>query len=111
LSAYLESVLRFEPDGHFCGSKDFARAKPLLRVKPTTAASRQRLAASKSTSAASPPYLRITVGDVRSSSTSCYIWRPGDTIPLGGRSLRVVAVREQGEDEPRVLAVEDVATA
>jgi hypothetical protein len=33
-------------------------------------------------------------------------WRPGDTIPLGRRSLRVVDVR-YGEDEG-VLVVEDV---
>jgi hypothetical protein len=35
-------------------------------------------------------------------------WRPGDTIPLGRRSLRVVDVRP-GEDEI-VLVVEEVGS-
>jgi hypothetical protein len=30
-------------------------------------------------------------------------------IQLGGRSLRVVDVRDQGEDEPTVLVVEDMS--
>jgi hypothetical protein len=34
-------------------------------------------------------------------------WRPGDTIPLAGRSLRVVEVREEADQTPR-LVVEDV---
>ena len=38
-----------------------------------------------------------------------YVWRPGDQIPLGGRSLRVVGVRDQGDDQPTVLVVEDAA--
>jgi hypothetical protein len=38
-----------------------------------------------------------------------YTWK-GDTIPLGaGRSLRVVDVRDQGDDEPTVLVVEDMS--
>jgi hypothetical protein len=36
-------------------------------------------------------------------------WRPGDTIPLGRRMLRVVRVRDEGEEKPPVLVVEDVA--
>jgi hypothetical protein len=36
-------------------------------------------------------------------------WREGDTIPLGGRTLRVVALRDDGADQPPVLVVEDVA--
>jgi hypothetical protein len=36
-------------------------------------------------------------------------WRIGDEIPLGRRSLRVVAVRDDEADEPPVLVVEDVA--
>ena len=33
--------------------------------------------------------------------------QPGDTIPLGRRTLRVVGVRGDGDDEPPVLVVED----
>jgi hypothetical protein len=33
-------------------------------------------------------------------------WRPGDTIPLGPRTLRVLEVRDE---EPPVLVVEDMA--
>jgi hypothetical protein len=36
-------------------------------------------------------------------------WRSGDEIPLGHRSLRVVAVRDDDVDQPPVLVVEDVA--
>jgi hypothetical protein len=36
-------------------------------------------------------------------------WRPGDTIPLGrGGTLRVVAIRDDGADQPQVLVVEDL---
>jgi hypothetical protein len=34
-------------------------------------------------------------------------WRAGDTIPLGRRALRVVAVRDEDADSPPVLVVED----
>jgi hypothetical protein len=34
---------------------------------------------------------------------------PGDTIPLGQRTLRVVGVRDDDADQPPVLVVEDVA--
>jgi hypothetical protein len=33
-------------------------------------------------------------------------WRPGDTIPLGRSTLRVVEVRDDDVDEPPVLVVE-----
>jgi hypothetical protein len=36
-------------------------------------------------------------------------WSPGDEIPLGGRSLRVVALRDDDADSPPVLVVEDAA--
>ena len=47
--------------------------------------------------AADPPTFRTAVPS----------WRPGDTIPLGRRSLEVVEVRV-GEDES-VLVVEEVS--
>ena len=34
-------------------------------------------------------------------------WKPGDTIHLGKRSLRVVALRDEDSDQPPVLIVED----
>lgn len=46
-----------------------------------------------------PPTLTSAVPD----------WRPGDTIPLGHRTLRVVRVREDAANQPAVLIVEDVA--
>jgi hypothetical protein len=36
-------------------------------------------------------------------------WRPGDTIPLEGRTLRVVDVRDGDLDEDPVLVVEDTS--
>ena len=48
---------------------------------------------------ADPPQVRLGV----------YSWKPGDTITLGRRSLRVVDVRDQGDDEHTVLIVEDTA--
>jgi hypothetical protein len=35
-------------------------------------------------------------------------WRPGDTIPLGGRTLRVVEVVDDDADQAPRLVVEDV---
>jgi hypothetical protein len=35
-------------------------------------------------------------------------WRTGDTIPLGGRTLRVVRIRDDDADQPPVLVVEDM---
>jgi hypothetical protein len=46
---------------------------------------------------ADPPTLRTAVPN----------WSEGDTIPLGGRTLRVVAVRDDDADQPPVLVVED----
>jgi hypothetical protein len=34
-------------------------------------------------------------------------WRAGDTIPLGGSTLRVLAIRDDNADEPPVLVVEE----
>jgi hypothetical protein len=48
-------------------------------------------------SPADPPTLKSAVPD----------WRPGDTIPLGIRTLRVVAVRDDDADQPPALMVED----
>jgi hypothetical protein len=47
---------------------------------------------------ADPPTLRAAVPN----------WRPGDTIALGDRSLRVVAVRDDDADQPPALVVEDL---
>ncbi|HET8653605.1 MAG TPA: hypothetical protein VFM13_13675 [Gaiellaceae bacterium] len=35
-------------------------------------------------------------------------WKAGDRIPLGRRTLRVVGVRDDDEDEPPALVVEDL---
>jgi hypothetical protein len=42
-------------------------------------------------------------------STGTPNWRPGDRIPLGRRSLRVLGVRDDNVDEPPVLVVENVS--
>ena len=47
--------------------------------------------------------------DPPSFTTVAPLWRVGDTIPLGPRTLRVVDVRETDADEPTVLVVEEVA--
>jgi hypothetical protein len=36
-------------------------------------------------------------------------WRPGDTIHLGTRTMRVVGVRDDDAEQPPVLVVEDVS--
>ena len=41
--------------------------------------------------------------------TAASTWRPGDTIPLGRRTLHVVRIRDDDADQPPVLIVEDVA--
>ena len=47
---------------------------------------------------ADPPQVRLGVCS----------WKGGETIHLGAdRSLRVVEVRDEGDDEPVVLVVED----
>jgi hypothetical protein len=48
-----------------------------------------------------------TSADPPMLSTSVLTWRPGDKIPLGRRTLRVVAVRDDDADQPPVLVVED----
>jgi hypothetical protein len=40
--------------------------------------------------------------------TAVHTWRPGDTIPLGRRELRVVDIRDDDADRPPVLIVEDI---
>lgn len=35
-------------------------------------------------------------------------WSAGDTIPLGARTLRVVAIRDEEGDQPPLLVVEDL---
>jgi hypothetical protein len=37
------------------------------------------------------------------------LWRPGDTIPLGYKTLRVIDVPDGDMDEDPVLVVEDVS--
>jgi hypothetical protein len=37
------------------------------------------------------------------------VWRAGDTIPLGRRTLRVIQVRDGEPHEPAVLIVEDMS--
>ena len=47
--------------------------------------------------------------DPPSLTTIVALWRAGDTIPLGRRTLRVVDVRQADLDEPLVLVVEDTS--
>jgi hypothetical protein len=49
-----------------------------------------------------------TPADPPTLTTAASLWRPGDTIPLGRRTLRVVDVREGTVERPTVLVVEDV---
>jgi hypothetical protein len=51
----------------------------------------------KDGSPANPPTLKSAVPN----------WRTGDTIPLGRKTLRVVAIRDDAADHPPVLVVED----
>jgi hypothetical protein len=48
---------------------------------------------------ADPPTFRTAVPN----------WRPGDTIPLGKRTLRVIDVRDDDADQTPVLVVEEAA--
>jgi hypothetical protein len=48
---------------------------------------------------ADPPTFRTAVPN----------WRPGDVIPLGGRSLRVVEVRDDDAEQAPRLVVEDLS--
>jgi hypothetical protein len=47
-----------------------------------------------------------TPADPPSFRTAVPTWRPGDTIPLGRKTLRVVAIRDDDADQPPVLVVE-----
>jgi hypothetical protein len=47
--------------------------------------------------------------DPHSFQTVAPLWRPGDTIPLGRKTLRVTDVRAGNPDELPVLVVEDVS--
>jgi hypothetical protein len=49
-----------------------------------------------------------TPADPPMFETAVPTWRPGDTIPLGRRELRVVGIRDDDADRPPVLVVEDV---
>ena len=40
-------------------------------------------------------------------ATAVPSWRAGDRIPLGRRTLRVVALRDDDADQPPVLVVEE----
>ena len=50
-----------------------------------------------------------TPADPPRLTTGVPLWRPGDTIPLGRSTLRVVEVRDGGPDNPQVLVVEDMS--
>jgi hypothetical protein len=47
--------------------------------------------------------------DPPSFTTAAPMWRPGDTIPLGGRALRVVGIRATAVDETPVVIVQDTS--
>lgn len=40
-------------------------------------------------------------------ASAVYTWKAGDTIPLGGRSLRVIEIRDEDADQAPVLVVRD----
>jgi hypothetical protein len=48
-----------------------------------------------------------TPADPATLKTAVPNWQPSDTIPLGGRTLRVVAVVDHDADRMPVLVVED----
>ena len=50
-----------------------------------------------------------TPADPPTFQTVAPLWRPGDTIPLGRRTLRVIDVRDVDADETPVLVVEDMS--
>jgi hypothetical protein len=50
-----------------------------------------------------------TPADPPRLTTVAPLWRPGDTIPIGRRTLRVVEVREGSAEHPTVLVVEDTS--
>jgi hypothetical protein len=42
-----------------------------------------------------------TPADPPTFETAVHTWRPGDTIPLGRRELRVVGIRDDDADDPQ----------
>jgi hypothetical protein len=50
-----------------------------------------------------------TPADPAEISSTVPNWSPGDTIPLGRRTLQVLEVRDDDADQPPVLVVEDLA--
>jgi hypothetical protein len=48
-----------------------------------------------------------TPADPPAYKTAVPNWQPGDTIPLGVRTLRVDGVREDDADQPPELVVDD----
>jgi hypothetical protein len=51
-----------------------------------------------------------TPADPPRLTTVAPLWRPGDTIPLGRRTLRVIGVRHvEDPDKTTVLIVEDMS--
>jgi hypothetical protein len=50
-----------------------------------------------------------TLADPARLTTVAPLWRPGDTIPLGRRTLRVIEVREGNVERPTALVVEDMS--
>jgi hypothetical protein len=50
-----------------------------------------------------------TSADPPTLTTAAPLWRPGDTIPLGARTLRVVEVHDGDDDRDTVMVVEDVS--
>jgi hypothetical protein len=50
-----------------------------------------------------------TPADPPTLTTTAPLWHPGDTIPLGRRTLRVIEVRGGSVADLTVLVVEDVS--
>jgi hypothetical protein len=50
-----------------------------------------------------------TPAEPRDFKTAVPNWRPGDTIPLGRRILRLVGVRDDDANQAPVLVVEDLS--
>jgi hypothetical protein len=50
-----------------------------------------------------------TPAEPSSFSSAVPNWGPGETIHFGHKTMRVVDVRGDDADEPRVLVIEDVA--
>jgi hypothetical protein len=50
-----------------------------------------------------------TPAEPSSLSSAVPNWAPGHEIQFGHKTMRVVGVRDDGEDQPPVLVVKDVA--